>query len=269
MSHGAKTLIAASPSTETGRRIQNVLDAYPERIVPDETAVGIVSWHLKKYDFAARWCERRFVLDAGCGVGYGTFWLSRVATALMGVDLNPDAIAYAKRRYANRATHFLVADLGALPCRDQGVDVVCAFEVIEHLPDAPSFLVEVRRVLRPDGTFFVSTPQVRRTARRPRNPHHHMEYSFADFHALLSRFFMAVDVLGQRRLQSSLHYYLQRLDILRLRQWLLPRFLRRELAGLLHTTPTEDLDLSDLEITREGISRATELFAICSRPRQP
>jgi len=45
---------------------------YPERIVPDESAPGIVALHLKRYVFAEPYCEGRTVLDAACGAGYGS-----------------------------------------------------------------------------------------------------------------------------------------------------------------------------------------------------
>ena len=53
--------------------------AYPERIVPDETPAGVVALHLKRYDFARRYCDGADVLDAGCGVGYGAAYLAEVA----------------------------------------------------------------------------------------------------------------------------------------------------------------------------------------------
>ena len=43
----------------------------PERIDPLEEPRGIVSYHMKKYDFARAQLGGT-VLDVACGVGYGT-----------------------------------------------------------------------------------------------------------------------------------------------------------------------------------------------------
>ena len=61
--------------------------AYPERIVPDATPAGVVALHLKRYDFARAYCDGADVLDAGCGVGYGTAYLAEVAASVVGVDV--------------------------------------------------------------------------------------------------------------------------------------------------------------------------------------
>ncbi len=41
---------------------------------------------------------------------------------------------------------------------DQYFDRVLAIHILEHLPDLPSALLEVKRVLKPDGTFCVIIP---------------------------------------------------------------------------------------------------------------
>ena len=66
---------------------------HPERIVPDETEPGIVAIHLKRYEFALSYCTGRDVLNAGCGVGYGT-----VGLALQLCDLLGRAVRCSSRR---------------------------------------------------------------------------------------------------------------------------------------------------------------------------
>ena len=121
---------------------------------------------------------------------------------------------------------FLVGDATALPFPDASFETVVSFETLEHVPDAAGLLREVRRVLIPGGTFVVSTPRVAKTNPKPANPHHVIEYGVDDFRALLSRHFTAIDLYGQVRVQSNAHYWLQKLDVFRLRR-LLPTGLRR------------------------------------------
>jgi O-antigen biosynthesis protein len=239
--------------------------AHPERIVPDETGPGILAIHLKRYDFARPACADRDVLDAACGVGYGSAHLAGVARRVVGVDLSEDAIAYARRRYAAPNVEFRVADLLAPDLPGASFDVVCSFETIEHLSDQETFLGHVARVLRPEGTLFVSTPQARVTNRSPENPFHAVELSRADFEALLRRHFGQIEVYGQRRLQTARHRLMQRLDVLGLRKRL--DFLRPA-SVVLGTQPMAEVTAAGLAIDGEDLDGSTELVAVCRAPRR-
>jgi SAM-dependent methyltransferase len=232
----------------------------PERIVPDETEPGIVALHLKRYEFARPSCSGKDVLDAGCGVGYGTAFLAQAARRVVGVDLSEEAIGYARRRYGAPNVEFLVGDLVALPADDDSFDVVCAFETIEHLRDPDRFLGEARRVLRRGGTLFISTPRAERTNDRPENPFHEREFSAGDLEALLRTRFDVVELLGQRRRQTARHRALQRLDVLGVRKRL--PFLRSVGRAVTGTPAMAELSSEDVEIAAE-LDGATELIAVC------
>jgi SAM-dependent methyltransferase len=234
--------------------------AHPERIVPDETEPGIVALHRKRYEFALPYCEGREVLDAGCGVGYGTAVLAPHARRVVGVDLDPAAIAYARSRYGADNVEFREGDVQALDLADASFDAVCSFETIEHVPDRDAFLAEMRRLLRPGGTFLVSTPRAERTELRPANPFHQVELAPADFEALLRTRFAEVELYGQRRLQTRRHRLLQRVDVLGLRKRL--TFLRPA-ARLVGTAPMAEVSSAGIVIERGGLEGATEVVAVC------
>jgi SAM-dependent methyltransferase len=239
--------------------------SHPERIVPDETSPGIVALHLKRYEFAAPYCAGKTVLDAACGVGYGTAHLGRCAAHVLGVDLDEQTIRYARERYGAANVPFAVMDVAALQLEDDSFDVVCSFETIEHLPDRETFLREVARVLRPDGTFVVSTPNARETTESPVNPFHQVEYSRVDFELLLLERFERVQIHGQRRIRTRRHRALQRLDVLGLRRRL--SFVRRASAVVAGTAPTERVTLEGIVIDREQLDDAEEIVAVCTGPR--
>jgi SAM-dependent methyltransferase len=234
--------------------------AHPERIVPDETEPGIVALHLKRYEFARRRCEGKDVLDAGCGVGYGTAYLAERARRVVGVDLSDEAIAYARRRYSRPNVDFAVGDLLALEHADAEFDVVCAFETIEHLPDPERFVAEARRVLREDGVLIASTPRAESTDEQPANPFHEREFSARDFEQLLQTRFASVELLGQRRLQTTRHRVLQRLDVFGLRRRL--PFLRGLGRAVTGTPAMAEVSSADVQIGPE-LDGATELIAVC------
>lgn len=232
----------------------------PERILPDETEPGIVALHLKRYEFAQPYCSDRDVLDAGCGVGYGTALLAQRARSVVGIDVDEDAIAYARDRYETPNVEFRVGDMTAVELDDRSVDVVCAFETIEHLAAPEAFVAEARRVLRDGGVLVASTPRADRTEEHPANPHHEREYSVDDFAALLRTQFGSVELLGQRRSQTTRHRALQRLDVLGLRKRL--PFLRPLGRVVTGTAPMADVSSDEIEITAE-LDDATELIAVC------
>jgi SAM-dependent methyltransferase len=237
---------------------------YPERIVPEDVSPGILALHLKRYEFALPWSEDADVLDAGCGIGYGSAFLARGARRVVGVDRSAAALAHARERYGADNLEFLEADLLSLPLDDASFDLVCAFETIEHVADQAGLLREAARVLRTDGTMVVSTPRVERTTREPDNPFHQVELSEHDFERLLRERFHSVELYGQRRVQTRRHRLMQSLDVLGLRRRLPAP---RSTARVLGTPPTAEVGLEGIVIEREGLDRASELVAVCTQAR--
>ena len=240
--------------------------AYPERIVPDETPPGPLAIHEKRYRFVLPYCVGKRVLDAACGVGYGSALLAEAATDVVGVDLNEDAVVYARARYSRPNVEFRVDDVLAPRLEDASFDVVCSLETLEHLSDRNAFLRQVVRMLRDDGVFIVSTPRVDVTTESPDNPFHCVEYSLADFDALLRPYFRDVELFGERRLQTRRHRALQRLDVLGLRRH--AGFLRPLGKLATGTEATQDVSLDGLAIEREDVDTADVLVAVCAGPRR-
>ena len=235
--------------------------SHPERIVPDETEPGIVALHLKRYEFARPHCVGKDVLDAGCGVGYGSSYLAEAALRVVGVDVSNEAIEYARARYGGANVEFDVGDFQALAFGDGAFDVVVAFEVIEHLPHPELFVAEARRVLKPEGVLVASTPRAEEGDERPENPFHEREFDARGFEHLLRGSFGVVDVYGQQRLQTARHRALQRLDVLGLRRRL--PFLRRASRLVTGTAAMDAVSSEGVAISADAIDEATELIAVC------
>ena len=97
------------------------------------------------------------VLDAGCGVGfYAAELLARGAASVDGFDASESMIERARRRVP--AATFTVAALGEpLPYAEEAFDAVVCALVIHHVDDRPAAYREIRRVLRPEARFVLST----------------------------------------------------------------------------------------------------------------
>jgi ubiquinone/menaquinone biosynthesis C-methylase UbiE len=105
----------------------------------------------------ARALEPNEVLEVACGTGVVT---RALATALpksceiIATDLNDAMVAHAELVGAARTVSWRQADVMALPYNDESFDVVvCQFGVM-FFPDRVAAYREVRRVLRPGGTFL-------------------------------------------------------------------------------------------------------------------
>jgi SAM-dependent methyltransferase len=169
-----------------------------ERVIPGQVDADLLNEHLARYAFAARLSRRKQVLDAGCGAGYGSAELARTATSVLGVDRSAEAIAFARGQYPAPNLRFEEGDCSALPAPDGSIDLVVAFEVIEHLQDWRAFLREARRVLSTAGQFIVSTPNKlyyseSRGGSGP-NPFHVHEFEFEEFRAELGEVFPHVSL---------------------------------------------------------------------------
>jgi glycosyltransferase involved in cell wall biosynthesis/ubiquinone/menaquinone biosynthesis C-methylase UbiE len=241
------------------------ISVYPERIIPAETPSGPLSSHLKRYDFARQFCQAKVILDAACGVGYGSNYLAQVAQEVIGVDISQEAITYAQEHYQRENIQFKVSDVTNLEFPDEYFDLVCTFETLEHLAKPEKFIDCVRRLLKPEGEFIFSVPHVKNTRYAPSNPYHYIEFSQKDLETILKKYFKSVEIFGQRRKQSNLHYYLQIIDIFHLRARL-PNFARRKICHALVTHSWDEVNLEDIFITKEKISHSSELIGICRIP---
>jgi SAM-dependent methyltransferase len=90
--------------------------------------------------------DARTVLDVGCGSGHFTTWLARHGLWAIGLDRAPAMLAALRRR--GPTCPALLADAGALPVRDRGVDLVVFVTTLEFVDDPRRALAEAARVAR-------------------------------------------------------------------------------------------------------------------------
>ena len=178
-----------------------------ERLVPGLSGTPLYYEHAHRYAYGTRLARGREVLDVGSGEGYGAALLARVARGVIGIDIAYEAIAHARKTYGELPNlRFGVGDAERLPVESESIDVVTCFEVIEHVPHPMQLLDEVRRVLRPDGVFIVSTPdKAAYGASRHDEPNefHLSEMQLQEFEDALSERFGTVAIMGQRLVGSS------------------------------------------------------------------
>lgn len=98
------------------------------------------------------------MLDVGSGGGLMTECLPYYypSVKVYGCDISNSAIAYAKKYGTGRVQYKTMKK--RLPYPSNYFDACLCNDVLEHIPDVPYFLNEVRRVLKKDGIFFLAIP---------------------------------------------------------------------------------------------------------------
>lgn len=171
------------------------------------TAIGgqVQIEHYHRYLFARSLTHGLDVLDVASGEGYGSALLAQVARSVTGLEYSQPTVLSARANFPRANLSFLQGDARALPFADASFGAAVSFETIEHFDRQDGFVREVRRVLRPDGRFIVSTPD-RDVYSHPGavvNPYHIYELSQQQFVALLHASFAHVALLRQRPLLGS------------------------------------------------------------------
>jgi len=129
------------------------------------------------------------VLDIGFGLGFGLQIMGGKAENLFGLEVGACAVHRAKRIFQGhpRVRNIDLYDGLNIPFDDKSVDVVTCIDVIEHVEDYESLMLEMRRVAR--RVVFISTPNRRpeytRPDGHPKNSWHLREWTWEELDAIL------------------------------------------------------------------------------------
>lgn len=161
--------------------------------------------HLHRYGIALSFIKDKTVLDIACGEGYGTNLMGNSASFVYGVDIDPDTIEAAKRKYKKENIQYATGSTSAIPLEDNSVDVVISFETIEHHDQHDEMLKEIKRVLKPGGIVMISTPDklYYTDQRNFKNQFHIKELYKKEFSDLVSGYFKNQQLLTQRYVNGN------------------------------------------------------------------
>ncbi|MEI6793389.1 MAG: class I SAM-dependent methyltransferase [Actinomycetes bacterium] len=188
----------SSESDDVSGRVEGIA----ERFVPGPDAdQTVAAEHWARYMLTAQLARGKRVLDAGCGVGYGSALLARSGAAeVTGVDRSSTAIAAASVGAPENA-NFILGDVTKLPVDDASIDLVVCFEVVEHIAEQGQLLDELRRVMAPGALLIISSPN--RDVYLAGNPHHVRELTPSELSELLEPRFAHFEMMHQHPWAAS------------------------------------------------------------------
>lgn len=234
------------------------------------------------YEIARDYVKGKNTADIGCADGYGTQYLADVTLTTVGVDYSEATLAEARKKHAAKTNlTFKSSSVPPLPLETSSLDVVTAFQFIEHIEARLEFMKEVYRVLKPGGVFLCSTPNAKMSIAR--NPFHVHEYTFEEMKSEISQVFESIELNGVQGNAAVNKYYednakwakkILRLDPLGLHKiipasWLvapynfLTTIMRKNLKEV--NTDTLNITTKDFFLTQERLDFTWDIFVVAKK----
>lgn len=112
-------------------------------------------WNLKHLEIK----PDDLILDVGCGGGININRMAEKAKKVYGVDYSIESVKLSrevnKDFIGQGKVEVLEGNVQALPFQDNSFDIITAFETVYFWPNIEKSFGEVKRVLKPGGTFMM------------------------------------------------------------------------------------------------------------------
>jgi len=233
------------------------------------------------YKHCLSYAQGKVVLDAGCGEGYGAHLLAEVAQKVIGADIDPSAIDWARVNYPDSNIEFVQTELTRTHLPSQTFDLICSSQVIEHIKNQTHFVAEMKRLLKPGGVLIIATPNLEFFP-EGYNPFHYREFRPAELNELLGEFFSLVEMRGVFGSDKVIEYkkasqkftrLILKLDVLNFR-YRLPKALvvpvYSRISKYLKTflfkrksSAISSLTEQDFWVDQQNLSQCLDLLAVC------
>jgi len=149
------------------RKIKNIgdVETLPVDVVinkPIQRNVQVLFSHFSRYFIARENLninDKHTIIDASCGEGYGSFYLSLKAKQVYGLDVYSENLDRAKKYFDISNIQFLTYNVFKRQ-KLQPVDKIVCIETLEHVPknDMNAFISFLTSMLKPGGDMFVTVP---------------------------------------------------------------------------------------------------------------
>ncbi len=106
--------------------------------------------------FGEKNLKKLSLIDIGASSGIIDNVLATKFKKVVGVDIDKDAISYAKKKFKRKNLIFKVGDALKLDFKQNTFDVVICTHIYEHVSDPKKLFKEIYRVLKPDGVCYLA-----------------------------------------------------------------------------------------------------------------
>ena len=208
------------------------------------------------------------ILDIGAGTGLFLSLFKEKGWKIDGIELTPDAVAYAKKAYGVKLRQ---GDFFDFSFPEESFDVVTLNGALEHMYDPYGTLLQARKYLKKNGMVVFSVPNVASLGRAlfgrnwfPWQPPRHL------YHLSPTTARKILEKAGFRDIHVNTNYYVQNRYILfqSLRYSKSPKFQKSKKGGLADASLV-NTQTSSLPVTigkaiwgslSEGIARVEPIF---------
>lgn len=151
----------------------------------------LILWHHLE---AIKFLQSKFesgntkALDIGCFNGFFVKKLLSLGYDAQGIDFNKSAVAFGQVKLG-LGSRISTQTIEAMIEQEKRFDVITLFEVLEHLPDAKTFLGNVTKLLKNGGVLILSTPNNKMCWRPALDypPHHLSRFTTKSLEGCLSQ----------------------------------------------------------------------------------
>ncbi|HEY8099064.1 MAG TPA: class I SAM-dependent methyltransferase [Methylobacter sp.] len=159
------------------------------------------------------------VLEVGCGTGGNLAMLSEFGL-VTAVEKNSWAAEYTRDRMDIRA-NVLSADFLELDFADRKFDLICAFDVLEHLPDDVDALQRMAEMLADNGRILVTVPAYQWLwSNHDRKLHHYRRYNRNELIGKINQLPLKIELISYFNfLLFPLSVCLRGLDAILVKDW--------------------------------------------------
>ncbi len=152
---------------------------YPQpRSLSEQYDSGYFDLYRKRREFRLRRAESRLkqielirapgrLLDVGCSLGYFVEAANARGWTACGIDISEHAAEEGRKQ----GLDVRAGTIEQAGFEDASFDCITMWDVLEHVPDPTSHMLEVRRVLAPCGLVSIGTPDLRHVAFKMKREH--------------------------------------------------------------------------------------------------
>ena len=145
-----------------------------------------------RYLLSIPYIRNKNVLDCGSGWGWGTYLISSYSSQITGVDINKEAINFAKDTWQAHNLKFVEDSALELKTQKEDFDTILAFEFIEHLTveKGNKFFSIISNLLASGGYLILSswfpTSRLKASIEEINNKFHHHIYTQNEIKSILN-----------------------------------------------------------------------------------